>query len=218
MTTLFLTGGGLPGWIWDQVRAYVREGTEVVQFPDGTGTLKEHAQLVIEAMPPGEEQVTLVAHSVSATVAAQVASMVPRRLDGVLLISSLLPPRGKSLVDVLPLVGPKLVAPQLVKSGLKLSERRIRAMLPGVAEVVIDKLLREMGAFSGRVLADATGEPHWPARRGYVLTTQDTAMPAGMQSRVAKRFDATIYQLETGHLPMLTKARELARIIERFNS
>ncbi len=38
MTTLFLTGGGLPGWIWDQVRAYVREGTEVVQFPDGTGT------------------------------------------------------------------------------------------------------------------------------------------------------------------------------------
>ncbi|WP_396278209.1 alpha/beta fold hydrolase [Glutamicibacter creatinolyticus] len=68
------------------------------------------------------------------------------------------------------------------------------------------------------MLADATGEPQWPARRGYVLTTQDTAVPAGMQSRVAKRFDATIYQLETGHLPMLTKARELARIIERFNS
>lgn len=218
MTTLLLTGGGLPGWIWDQVRAQMKEGSIVIQFPDGQGTLEEHAQLVINAMPPGEEKVNLVAHSVSAAVAAEVAARVPKRLDGVLLISSLLPQSGKSLVDVLPLVGPKLVAPQLVKNGLKLSEKRLRAMGPGVASVVLDKLVRETGTFSGAVLAEPIGAPAWPARRGYVLTTKDTAVPASFQSRVAKRFDATVYTLETGHLPMLTRARDLARIIEQFTS
>lgn len=218
MTTLFLTGGGLPGWIWDQVRAQLKEGSEVIQFPDAEGTLEEHAQLVIDAMPPGDEKVNLVAHSVSAAVAAEVAARVPQRLDGVLLISSLLPQSGKSLVDVLPLVGPKLVAPQLVKTGLKLSEKRLRAMGPGVATVVLDKLVRETGSFSGKVLAEPIGAPTWPARRGYVMTTEDTAIPVGFQTRVAKRFDATVYTLATGHLPMLTRARDLAHIIERFTS
>lgn len=49
--------------------------------------------------------------------------------------------------------------------------------------------------------------------------TDDKAFPVGIQSEMAKNLDAqNITELECGHLPMISKSKELSEIINKFVS
>ncbi len=58
-----------------------------------------------------------------------------------------------------------------------------------------------------------------PKRRLYLKLTDDKAFPVGIQSEMAKNLDAqNITELECGHLPMISKSKELSEIINKFVS
>ena len=61
------------------------------------------------------------------------------------------------------------------------------------------------------------GSAAWKTKRScwYIVTTNDRVLPLAAQRDTAQRIGATVIELQTGHMPMLTAAAEVATFIRK---
>lgn len=214
---VFLSGAGLPEWIWDDIRAALPVDSMVPAYPKEDGaTLGDYAEAV-------RSQVrwpvfTLVAHSAGGVVATELISRGPKRVDGFLAISASLPAAGQSFFSALPFPQ-KAILPVIVKmSGTRPPEKAMRSGLAnGLDERLVDRIVREFSPESQRFYRDRVGAASYPSRSGYILTHSDREFPVSMQERFRKRLGSGwTRSIETGHLPMVQKPAELGGYIREF--
>jgi pimeloyl-ACP methyl ester carboxylesterase len=63
-------------------------------------------------------------------------------------------------------------------------------------------------------LAEVMGTPAWRnTRTWYAVATNDEAIPADVQREFAKRMDATVIEVASGHLPIVSHPDEVADLI-----
>lgn len=98
--TVFLSGAGLPAWIWAKVRSALPEPGRVAIYPKGRTRLRDIAQAVIDGLPEGPCHV--VAHSIGGTVAAAVVTLAPERVASVTAVCAIVPRPGQSFTSSLP--------------------------------------------------------------------------------------------------------------------
>ncbi|QYJ04266.1 alpha/beta hydrolase [Nocardioides panacisoli] len=108
---LLLPGAWMGSWIWEPTVERLRSrgvgadtltlrGLEADPPPDtGAITLADHVTQVLDVLGAGDTPVTLVSHSYSGVVAAQVADRAPALVDGVVHVGGFLPRDGRSLLD-----------------------------------------------------------------------------------------------------------------------
>jgi pimeloyl-ACP methyl ester carboxylesterase len=210
---LFLSGAGLPAWIWDDVRAALPTSTVAV-YPSA-GSLQDY---VTKALDEAPERFTLVAHSIGGVVASQLIAQAPERVDGVLAIAASIPQPGQSFLSALPFPQKLIVRAVIQLAGTKPPEKAIRAGLAaGLDESLVNRIVREFTPESAALYRDTVAQRTFPVRRGYLTTTADKEFPAALQQRYAKNLDATWTQsLATGHLPMLSTPGDLSLAIKTF--
>ncbi|MFR9780749.1 alpha/beta fold hydrolase [Micromonospora sp. MS34] len=216
---MFLSGAGLPAWIWDDVRRDLGEGRQtcVASRPQGgRARLRDYAQAVIDSAPPGGY--AIVAHSAGGVIGTEVARLVPERITAFLAISAVIPQPGGSFISVMPVPSRWMLSAAMRFAGTRPPDSAIRRSLTrGLDEEVTDRIIVDFTPESPALYRDRTAHRSWSGWRGYLRTTDDHELPMTLQQRCAQRFGAAWQSdLNTGHLPMLEDHQAVSAAITRF--
>ncbi len=216
---LFLSGAGLPDWIWDATRAALPEEGVVASRPAARDAdVSAYARSALDCAPEG--QLTLVAHSAGGVIATEICALAPERVRGVLAVAAVIPKNGHSFTSSMPFPN-RIILPVILKfAGTRPPESAIRNTLAaGVDEASLGRLIEDFSPetrtyFTSRVSSELTVPV-----RGYLRTTDDQELPAALQRVYAARLQPTFTRaLSGGHLPMLTQPNQLAAVIAEFHA
>ncbi|MFB7721743.1 alpha/beta fold hydrolase [Nocardia sp. NPDC056100] len=214
---LLLGGAGLPGWIWDGVRAELPVESVVVRYPTAAGaSLREYAEAALAQAPA--RRFAVVAHSIGGVVASEMAAIAPDRLTALLAVSASIPAPGGSFLRALPFPQRYLADLIMRVAGTRPPANAIRSGLgTGLSEADITRLIDEFAPESQRLYRDRVSERVLPAARGYLTTLNDREFSVAAQRRYRAVLDPGLHrEIPTGHLPMLQDPVLLARTIEEF--
>ena len=215
---LFVSGAGLPPWIWDGVRALLADRpTYVAPRPEGKdASLADHAAAALDEVPG--DRFTVAAHSAGGTVAAKMLEQQPERVAGVLGVAAIVPPPGGSFVGAMPFPNRLFLSLAMRVLGTRPPEKVLRKSLAaGLPDPVADDIVSGFTPESQRYYRDPVGAPSVPPHTGYVCTTSDRDFPIELQRSFAQRLGVEqADELATGHLPMLQEPDLLARIVGEF--
>lgn len=217
---LFLSGAGLPAWIWDDVRPFLAwpHDIRVADRPaPGAGArLRDYAEAAIASAPAGP--FAIVAHSAGGVVGAEVVRLAPGRVGAFLAVTAVIPEPEGSFLAALPAPNRWLLDIAMRLAGTRPPAAAIRRRLAyGIDERTADRLVADFTPESPGLYRDRTTHRSWPGRRGYLRTTRDRELPVALQRRSARRLGPTWEDsLDTGHLPMLEDPKGLAASIARF--
>src|SRR5687768_782997 len=133
---VFLSGAGLPTWIWDDVRARVPDRpTYVGPRPPGEhASLADHAKAALDAAET--DRFVIVAHSAGGMVAAEILGQQPGRVAGLLGVSCVVPAPGASFVGSMPFPNRVVLGLVMRMVGTKPPEKALRAQAAGLPEAV----------------------------------------------------------------------------------
>jgi pimeloyl-ACP methyl ester carboxylesterase len=216
---LFLGGAGLPGWIWDEVRADLPENTDsvVVRYPRGSDvSLADYAAAALgQARWPF---FAVVAHSIGGVVATELLARHPGRVTGVLGVSAAIPRPGRSYVGSMPLPARFVLGAVLRMVGTKPPAKMIRTGLAsGLPDATADRIVADFDPESVRLYRDHCAARELPAVRAYLHTSQDKEFTIPMQRGFAEALEATwTEEIPTGHLPMLQDPAGVSRAVHRL--
>ena len=214
---VFLSGAGLPPWMWDGVRTRIPDrSTHFGPRPPGAhATLADHANAALEVADT--DRFVIVAHSAGGMVAAKILGLQPDRVAGLLGVSCVVPKPGASFVGSMPFPNRVVLGLVMRMVGTNPPEKALRAQAAGLPEALADKLVLDFVPESQRYYRDPGPETLAPAHRGYVCTTRDDELPEPLQRSFARRLGVERpEELGTGHLPMLEDPDSLVPIIGAF--
>lgn len=230
------------GWCWWKVEPLLRQSGGSVYAPSLTGmgershlagyidpaaiNLDLHIKDVRELLESeGLEEVILVGHAYAGMVITGVAEVCPQRLDHLVYVNGVVPRDGEAMVDQLDAVrGPDFTA-------------RVRAAIDNREEFLrppstVEEIRRRWGITDpedqSRVLPrlrpQSVASFAQPVRlgssealeisRSFILSRESGFDPVAERVRQS---DWGLYQLDTGHDPMITKPREVAEILLRIS-
>lgn len=216
---VFLHGAGLAPWVWDEVRRTLPLPSTALDVPSnrpGTSPASCAAELLSDPSFPRSGPVVLVLHSLAGVLETSLAMALGSRLRHVVHVATVVPEPGRSFVQargfpanlILPLLFrmyPKGLAPSpamiLRELGNDLSEAQQAELVarhrPVRPELFLEPVPRE--------------EVQVP--RTYILCTDDRCVPSRLQSRIANRIGAALRNIDTGHIPMLSRPGEFAELL-----
>tara|TARA_Y100000780_G_scaffold29052_1_gene23732 strand:- start:16 stop:756 length:741 start_codon:yes stop_codon:yes gene_type:complete len=242
-TFVLVHGAWHGGWCWWKVEPLLRQSGGSVYAPSLTGmgershlagyidpaaiNLDLHIKDVWELLESeGLEEVILVGHAYAGMVITGVAEVCPQRLDHLVYVNGVVPRDGEAMVDQLDAVrGPDFTA-------------RVRAAIDNREEFLrppstVEEIRRRWGITDpedqSRVLPrlrpQSVASFAQPVRlgssealeisRSFILSRESGFDPVAERVRQS---DWGLYQLDTGHDPMITKPREVAEILLRISS
>ena len=240
-TFVLVHGAWHGGWCWWKVEPLLRQSGGSVYAPSLTGmgershlagyidpaaiNLDLHIKDVWELLESeGLEEVILVGHAYAGMVITGVAEVCPQRLDHLVYVNGVVPRDGEAMVDQLDAVrGPDFTA-------------RVRAAIANREEFLrppstVEEIRRRWGITDpedqSRVLPrlrpQSVASFAQPVRlgssealeisRSFILSRESGFDPVAERVRQS---DWGLYQLDTGHDPMITKPREVAEILLRI--
>ena len=214
---LFLSGAGLPPWMWEDVRARITDRpTYVGPRPPGADvSLGDHATAALDSA--ATDRFVIVAHSAGGTVAAKILELQPQRVAGLLGVSCVVPAPGVSFIGSMPFPNRVVLGLMMRVLGTRPPEKALRAQAAGLPEAVVEALVSDFVPESQRYYRDAAQQTFAPAHRGYVCTTRDDELPEALQRSFARRLGVDRpAELATGHLPMLEHPDGLAGKVVSF--
>ncbi len=218
---LFISGAGLPPWIWDDVVAELPLGTRTAVAPRPVGAnrpLSAYVEHALEAAPA--EQFTIVAHSLGAITGLAVADTALDRAEGLIAVAGVVPEGAGSFLSAMPRPNRWILNIAMRVGGTRPPDKAIRTSLgAGLDDTVVDRLVEEFEPDSPLLFRTAVARTDRPSRRGYVTSTNDRELPAKLQRRFHDALDPSWETtLPTGHLPMLEDPTGLAAAIRDFTA
>ena len=214
---LFLSGAGLPAWIWDDVRADLPgPGSVVASYPrDAEASLADYADAA--AAQISAPTFAVVAHSAGGVVATSLLSRHPGRVTAVLGIAAVVPRPGRSFINSMPFPTRLVLGAVLRAAGTRPPARAVRALARGLPDSVADRIVADFDPEPVRLFRDPAPERDLPAARAYLRGSQDKEISAAVQRASAATLRATwIEELPTGHLPMLQDPIGVSRAVQRL--
>lgn len=216
---LFLSGAGLPAWIWDDTIELLSPGHETAIAARPTRknpSLRDYARTALAAAPG--DSFTVVAHSAGGVVAAELLRLAPGNITSLLAVSAVLPSPGASFMSSLPFPNRGIISLMTRLLGTKPPDSVIEKTLASRLDTaVIQRILADFTPESQNFYRDRVGAFSLPQHRGYLLTSEDAQFSRKLQEGFAAKLQPNYTStLPTGHLPMLEAPQEIAREITIF--
>jgi pimeloyl-ACP methyl ester carboxylesterase len=226
---VMVPGAGLGGWIWRDIAPLLHAPVLSLELPGRDLDVKarqalrledyaRHVQAQVERWAVG--RIVIVAHSLGGVVGQESAQLLGERVAGFVAVSAVIPQDGGSFVSSLP--GPKRWAMNLLLRtvGTKAPESAIRKGLASdLPREMADEVVRRFTPESRQVYLDRTGARPPDVPKLYVKTTNDNELDSALQDRMITNLGpGKVVSLESGHLPMLSRPRELADVLNEFVS
>jgi len=225
---VFLHGAGLGSWIWEDVISELEYPCLAIDFP-GRGNHKnietknlslneyvESALLDIDRFSP--EKLIIIAHSISGTIALEIVHKLQNRICGFIAISAAIPAMNNSYLSSLPIIMNVFLRLMLTLAGTRPPESAIRdGLCNDLNEKQTLEVINRFTPESKRLYMDRLNTQDIPANSMYIRLKKDKAFTDKIQDDMIKNLHPKkIINIDSGHLPMLGKPVELARILYNF--
>ncbi|MFE2508523.1 alpha/beta fold hydrolase [Streptomyces naganishii] len=224
MTRFVLVAGAwLGGWAWDEVASALREAgheadavtlSGLAERRDTPAGLRTHVKDVVDHVERhGLTDVVLVGHSYSGVPVGQAAELIGDRLRRVVFVDANVPVDGESFLDGFP--------SDHIRQALAASGGAWPPLPPAgyagqdLTDEQIGRIVTEGTPHPGATLTEPAvlGRPLGELPATYVKCLMDGRDPAPSVAGLLKSDRWDLAEMETGHWPMFSRPRELARLL-----
>jgi pimeloyl-ACP methyl ester carboxylesterase len=223
-TYVLIHGAGSDSWYWHLVIPELRaRGHEVVapDLPcdDDSAGLTEYVETVVEAIGDRSGRFVVVGQSLAGFSAPLVCERVP--VDLLVLVAAMVPAPGESPGDWWGNTGWEAAhREKAVQDSRELGEEfdPVAEFLHDVPADVVADSIHHVRNQSGTPFEKPWPLDAWPdVPTRFLLCRDDRFFPAEFQRRVVKqRLGITPDEMDSGHLPALSRPQELAQRLEAY--
>jgi pimeloyl-ACP methyl ester carboxylesterase len=216
-TVVMVHGAWVDGTGWREVIALLQiKGLKVIAVQNPLSSLADDADAATRAINRQSNSVVLVGHCYGGTVITQTGNN--EKVAALVYVAAFAPDVGQSTNDTqkgYPM--PHCVASLEIDAGgyLYIAQDSVTKFLaqdlPAADSFILAAAQKPIraSALTDRVAAAAWHEkPCW-----YLVTDDDRAIAPDLQREFAKKINATIVTVQSGHVPFLSKPRETAEVI-----
>lgn len=225
---VMLHGAGLGAWIWRDVASRLEHPILAVNLPgrgEHSGTAVKHLSfrhyvdaVLAEIDRFQSRRLILVCHSISGLIGLEIAALRKERIIGFIAVGAAIPSGNGSFLSCLPGMQRTVLRLMLPLAGTKPPASVIRSGLCSdlpdeLAAEVADRFVPE----SVNLYTDKLQRRGTPPNPLYLVLKQDREFNPRLQKRMAENMGAkAAAELDSGHLPMLSKPEELALICRQY--
>ncbi len=224
---VFIHGAGLNTSIWDDLIKEINVPALAVVFPNknipgkaiDVLSFEDYVATVTQQIKNWKrDSFIIVAHSIGALVGLKVAKHFKNELKGFVAVGSVIPKNGSSFTSTLPFPQ-KLIMPIILRFfRTKPPQKTIESELCN--DLTPEQTSKIVNGFVPESKALYTTKIHFTlpdTTRLYIKLENDKAMPSALQDKMAKNLRADqVISIHSGHLPMISKAKQLAVILSDF--
>jgi pimeloyl-ACP methyl ester carboxylesterase len=190
-------------------------GLRVTAVQNPLSSLAEDVAATKRAIALQDGPVILVGHSWAGMVISEAGN--DPKVAGLVYIAAIVPDEGQAANDVLKPYPP---APGLGEakpdaSGyLWLTRRGVdEDFVPDLPAAERAVVYATQGPWNSTALADKVATPAWKTRPSWFVVVNDRMLPPEYERAIARHINATTTTLTSGHVPMLSKPRDVAAVI-----
>jgi pimeloyl-ACP methyl ester carboxylesterase len=223
-TFVLIHGAGSDSWYWHLVAPELEAMGHDVVAPglpcdDDNAGFAEYADTVVDAIGARTDGVVVVAQSLGGFTAPLVCERVP--LDLMVLLAAMVPRPGESAGDWWANTGwDQAHREQAARDGRQLGDEfdPVAEFLHDVPADVVEQSVHHVREQSGTPFEKPWPLDAWPdVPTRFLLCREDRFFPAAFQRRVVgERLGITPDEMDGGHLPALSRPRELARRLHDY--
>lgn len=220
---VFLSGAGLGPFIWKPLISYLEFPTLLIQYPPNAAnennSIDNYIQFISEQIDQSDfREFYIICHSIGGILALPLNDVFHGKVKGLIGISSVIPQTGKNFLSCLPAPNRWLISLLIELLGTKPPESSIKkGLCNGLTDKQIDEVLLKFRTESKRLYFDACDYTHKIRNYAYITCKFDNEIALVTQQKMAERIGATrVYELESGHLPMMSHPKKLAAIIDSY--
>jgi pimeloyl-ACP methyl ester carboxylesterase len=226
---VFIYGAGLSTWIWNDISQLVNVPCLYVDYPgrdknskgNKSLSLDDYSNFIIDQINNWDiKQIVIIAHSIGGVLALNIVNKIKHQLVGILAISASVPVNGGSFLSCYPLVNRTLMKCVFKLLGTKPPKTAILKSLCNdisieQANEVVNRFIPESSLiYIQKIKYNLPDIP-----KLFIKLTNDAAFGIQIQDKMIKNLmPQTVIELNTGHLPMISKPNDLAKIINEFIS
>lgn len=224
---LLIHGAGLGGFIWDEVKSYIRYPVLSIDFPNRNLDFRSNQKLrfddyidsIVRKVEKWDVQkFIIVAHSIGGCIGMRVAEFFRNRVMGFVAVGAAIPTKGNSFISCLPFPQRIILPVVLNVAGTRPLEKTIeKGLCNDLNDEQKGKVIRNFTPESKSLYLEKckAGIPN--TKRLYVVTCYDNEFSLSMQHKMAENLNAhRKVAVQSGHLPMMSKPAELCKILIRF--
>lgn len=224
---VLLHGAGLGSFIWDDVKPLIKNPVLTIDFPNReTGnnanknlTLDDYKKSAIEQIEKWNvAKFVIVTHSISGCVGLSLTDYFAKKVVGLVGISSAFPKKGKSFASSFPFPQNLLMPLMLSLLGTKPPQKIIeQSLCNDLTPEQTSKIVRRFTAEAKRLYTTKVYYTNPEVKKLYIKLTDDKGFPVQLQDKMIKNLNPPkVETLHTGHLPMISKPKELSEILNDF--
>jgi pimeloyl-ACP methyl ester carboxylesterase len=191
------------------------EGLNVIAVQNPLSSLADDVAAAKRAIAMQDGPVILVGHSWGGMVISEAGN--DPKVAALVYIAALVPEDGQATNDVLKPYPPTpgLAALNVDASGyLTLTRAGIEdAFVPDLPKNERAIVYATQGPWNSAALGDKVPSPAWKSKPSWYIVVDDRMLPVEYEKAIAKRIGATTTNLTAGHVPMLSKPKEVAAVI-----
>ena len=226
---VLIHGAGLGKYIWSETNQYLTFPTLAVEFPNrecGDSInknlfIEDYLISAIEQIENwGIDKFTIIAHSIGGCIALKLNDHFKERVTGFIGISAIIPKKEKSFASCFP-IPQKLIIPLILKLfGTNPPKKSIIAELCNDLELSqSEEVVRRFSPESIKLYTSKINYNSSPKKSLFIKLLNDKSISQNMQNEMIKNLNCKeVIELNSGHLPMMSKPKKLAVIINDYVS
>ena len=191
------------------------KGLNVIAVQNPLSSLADDVAAAKRAIALQDGPVILVGHSWGGMVISEAGN--DPKVAALVYIAALVPDDGQATNDVLKPYPPTpgLSAISADASGyLTLTRAGIEtAFVPDLPKAERAIVYATQGPWNSAALAEKVESPAWKKKPSWYIVVDDLMVPKEFEIAIAKKIGATTTSLTAGHVPMLSKPKEIAAVI-----
>src|SRR5437763_1001156 len=191
------------------------KGLHVTAVQNPLSSLADDVAATKRAIAMQEGPVILVGHSWAGMVISEAGN--DPKVTGLVYVAAIVPDEGQSAGDV---VKPYPPSPGLAEAKpdaagfLSLSRKGIdEDFVPDLPPAERAIVYATQGPWNSACLADKVSVPAWTTKPSWYIAVNDRTLSSEYEQAIAKHIHATTTTLPTGHVPMLSKPKDVAAVI-----
>src|SRR3989440_390468 len=191
------------------------KGLRVTAVQNPLSSLADDVAATKRAIANQDGPVILVGHSWAGMVISEAGN--DPKVAALVYVAAIVPDEGQSANDVLKPYSPPpgLAEAKPDDAGfLSLTRKGIdEDFVPDLPPAERAIVYSTQGPWNSACLADKVSTPAWKSKPSWLIAVDDRMLPPEYELAVAKHIHATTTTLPAGHVPMLSKPKEVAAVI-----
>lgn len=226
---VFIYGAGLGTWIWNDLSHSIDIPCLFLDYPGRDHDSKSTKGLTIPDYSDflstkindwHYDKIIIIAHSIGGVIALDTLKKISPKMIGFIAISASIPNSGESFLSSFPWIGKILMKCLYRILGTKPPESVIKkGLCNDLSKDQTNEVFRRFTPESRAIYEQKITYNLLDIPKLYIKLTNDAAFGIQLQEKAIGHLKPEkVIELNTGHLPMISKPNDLAKIINEFTS